>query len=218
MRQCETDLQERHKEIRELKSSEALLNQVKIDLAKLNDPRSRSKTEQATIAQEDHFQQQLQQEQQRYQKTQEQLSILSEQIATYNTLDADIANQEAIQQHSQNGYRNYLNHQKEAQLLPEREQAYQQQSSVTAQAERMLHEVEQAYLEANAAFDRGELDTLNAAITQLRTDLATLAQKMQHHQASINRLEQQIERAAGRTAQERASCRRSSSSTGVPRW
>lgn len=195
VRQYETDLRERREEATELQGSEALLKQVKANLDKLNDPRSRSKTEEATIAKEGHFQQQLQKEQQRYQETQQQLSTLSEQLATYNTLDTDIANQDAIQQHSQNGYRNYLNHQKEAQLLPEREQAYQQQSSVTAQAERTLHEVEQAYLEANAAFDRGELETLNAAITQLRTDLATLAQKMQHHQASINRLEQQIERA-----------------------
>jgi exonuclease SbcC len=195
VRQYEADIRERQQEARELQGSEALLKQVKANLDKLNDPRSRSKTEQATIAKEGHFQQQLQKEQQRYQETQEQLANLSEQLAMYNTLDSDIANQDAIQQHSQNGYQNYLNHQKEAQLLPEREQAYQQQGSVTAQAERTLHEVEHTYLEANAAFDRGELDTLNAAITQLRTDLATLAQKMQHHQASINRLEQQIERA-----------------------
>src|SRR5439155_9826115 len=104
--------QERRQEARELQGSEALLKQVKANLDKLNDPRSRSKTEQATIAQEGYFQQQLQKEQQRYQETQQQISTLSEQLATYNALDADIANQEAILQHSQNGYQNYLNHQK----------------------------------------------------------------------------------------------------------
>ncbi|HZU02229.1 MAG TPA: hypothetical protein VFA10_21350, partial [Ktedonobacteraceae bacterium] len=195
MRQYEADIKERQQEVRELQGSEALLKQVKANLDKLNDPRSRSKMQQSIIAREGHFQEELQKEQQRHQQTQQQLATLSEQLATYNTLDADIANQDAIQQHSQNGYRNYLNHQKEAQLLPEREQAYQQQSSVTTQAERTLHEVEQAYLEANAAFDRAELDRLLADIKKLHTDLATLAEKMQHHQATMNRLEQQIERA-----------------------
>jgi exonuclease SbcC len=194
-RQCEADLQERRQEAKELQGSEALLKQVKASLEKLNDPRSLSKTEQAIIAQENNFQQQLQKEQQRHQETQQQLVALSEQLAVYNTLDADIANQEAILQHSQNGYQNYLKHQTEARLLPEREQAYQQQQSTTEQAERTLREVEQAYLEANAAFDSAELSTVNAEIARLHTDLATLAQKMQHHQEHINRLEQQIEHA-----------------------
>jgi exonuclease SbcC len=195
VRQCEVDLQERRQEIRGLQGSEVLLEQVKANLDKLNDPRSRSKTEQATIAKEGHFQQQLQREQQRCQEIQRQLSTLSEQLATYSTLDADIANQDAIQQHSQNGHRNYLNHQNEAQLLPEREQAYQQQRAATEQAERTLHEVEQAYLEANAAFNQTELDAVNAEIAKLRTALTTLAEKMQNHQEYINRLEQQIEHA-----------------------
>ena len=195
VRQYEADLRERQQEVRELQGSEVLLKQVQANLDKLNDPRSRSKTQQAIIAREGHFQEELQKEQQRYQETQQQLSTLSEQLATYNTLDTDIANQDAIQQHSQDGYKNYLNHQKEAQMLPEREQAYQQQSSVTAQAEQALRKVEHAYLEADAAFDKAELDTVNAAVARLRTDLATLAQKMQHHLAYINRLEQQIEQA-----------------------
>jgi exonuclease SbcC len=58
VRQYEADLRERQQEARELQGSEALLKQVQVRLDKLNDPRSRSKTEQATIAKEGQFQQQ----------------------------------------------------------------------------------------------------------------------------------------------------------------
>jgi len=190
--QCEADLQERRQEAEGLRGSDAHLEAANAELAQLNDPRSRSKTQLAIVAQEDQFTRQLQSEQQKGQETEQQLEQLQKQLAVYASLDSNIAQQEAMRLSSEEGYRNYLQHKKEAQTLPEREQSYQQQLQTTEQAAQTLQEAEQAYLNAQAAFDADELKNVLMLIEQLNRDLAKLAIEMQHQQDKINELERQI--------------------------
>ena len=194
-RQYEVDLQERRVEVEGLRGAETQFKQVSASLEALNDPRTRSRAEQATIAQEDYFEQQLQMEQQRQQEMSQQLQALQAQLLDFATLDSDIAQQDALLRLSENGYKDYLQNEKEAQLLPERAQAYQQQQQATGQAAKTLQEVEQAYEIAKAEFNRDELAALQGEIERLRNELATLAQKMRHHQELINELERKIEQA-----------------------
>ncbi len=141
----------------------------------MNDPRSRSKTQLAIVAQEDQFTHQLQAEQQEehgdiFRRSQQ----LQTQLVAYATLDTDIAQQEVTQRNSYDGYQNYLQHKNEAQTLPEREQAYQQQALTTGQAAQTLQEAEQAYRSAQDAFDADELKAVNSEIEHLNGALASL--------------------------------------------
>jgi len=192
IRQCEADLHERRLEVEELSGSKAQLDQVKAQLVQLNDPRSRSKTQLSIVAQEDQFTRQLQNELQKEQETAMQVQQLQTQLVTYATLDTDIAQQEVTQRNSYDGYQNYLQHKNEAQTLPEREQAHQQQTHITMQADQTLQEAEQTYESAQATFDADELKTVNAEIERLNGALASLATAMKHQQDKINELERQI--------------------------
>lgn len=194
-RQLESDLQERLVQARELQGSEAQLKQVREELEQLRDPRARSKAQQAIIDQQSAFEQRLHTEERQWQETQHQLQQLSQQLAAYDTLDTDIGTQEAVCQASLTGYQNYLKNETEARLLPEREQVYQQHRTATEQAAHVLQESEHAYREAEMQFDQAELDTTRAEIDRLRSGLASLAEKMQHHQHSMNQLGQQIAQA-----------------------
>jgi DNA repair protein SbcC/Rad50 len=193
--QCEADLEERRRAASELSGSKAQLDQVKVELAQLNDPRSRSKTQLSIVAQEDQFTQQLQSEQQKRLEIETLVQDLQTQLAAYATLDTDIAQQEIIQRSSYNGYQNYLQHQNEAQTLPDREQVYQQQAQITGQAAQTLQSAEHDYSGARAAFNADELKTVSAEIERLNGALAALATAMKHQQDKINALEQQIEQA-----------------------
>jgi exonuclease SbcC len=192
IQQCEADLDERRRAMNELSGSKAQLDQVKAQLTQLNDPRSRSKTQLAIVAQEDQFTSQLQSEQQKMQETESQAQQVQTQLAAYTSLDIDIAQQEVIQRNSYDGYQNYLQHKNEAQTLPERERVYEQQARTTEQAAQTLQEAEQAYTGAQATFDADELKTVNAEIERLNGALAALATAMKHQQDKINELERQI--------------------------
>ena len=89
-------------------------------------------------------------------------------------------------------YRIYLQNEQEAQRLPEREEIYRQQLATTEQAEEQLRAVEQAYHQAKATFNEEELKSVRAKITNLREELAALAQAMLHNQAKMKELEMQI--------------------------
>lgn len=193
--QYEADIQERRVELEHLQGSDAQFKRIKAELAALNDPRGLSRAQQAVVAQEAQYQQQLATLQQRQQETQGKLQELNKQVATYATLDSDIAQQEAILALCQEGYQTYLKNETEAQRLPERERAYQQQFTAREQAWQQLQEVEQAYTQARSAFNQEELTSLKAEIEHLRKELLVLAQRMQHHQEIIKELEQKIEQA-----------------------
>ncbi|MBV9709905.1 MAG: hypothetical protein JO011_03185, partial [Ktedonobacteraceae bacterium] len=186
--QCEAELEERRREASTLSGSKGQLEQVEAELRQLNDPRSRSKTQLAIVAQEDQFTSQLQNEQQKKQETEAQAQQVQTQLTAYTSLDADIAQQEVIQHNSYDGYQNYLQHKNEAQTLPDRERVYQQQAHTTEQAAQALQEAEQAYTGAREAFDVDELKTVNAEIERLNGALAALATAMKHQQDKINEL------------------------------
>ncbi|MBO0782571.1 MAG: hypothetical protein J2P37_27465, partial [Ktedonobacteraceae bacterium] len=193
--QYETDLQQRRAELKELRDSEEQLQRCEAELAVLNDPRSQSKTQQHTIAQESHFSQQLQAEQQRHTAIFEQIQQLEQQISTYNQLDTEITRQEALLQSSQSSYQNYLTNINEARLLPEREAGWRKQAAETEQAAQTLQQARQAYTAARDAFNEQELATLKDELTRLQKELAALAQKMKYHQEYINDLAQRIAQA-----------------------
>ncbi|HLI87527.1 MAG TPA: SMC family ATPase [Ktedonobacteraceae bacterium] len=195
VQQCERDLNERRQEAASLQDSQAWLAGIEAALRELNDPRASSKTQQAIIAQESHFAQQLQAEQQRLRETEQRLQALQEQLRAYATLDDEIVQHEALRQQSRQGHQNYLQHEQVARLLPERERAYQAQLESVAEAGRSLREVEQAYHEAQAAFNAEELEALSAEIERLRGSLAALARDMKYQQEKINSLEQKIREA-----------------------
>jgi exonuclease SbcC len=195
IQQYEADLQACQCEMEGLRGSDAQLKLVEHDLATLRDPRTQRAAQQDIIAREGYFQQQLQAEQQRLQTIQQQLQQLQEQLAVYQTLDSDIAMQEAIRQQSESGYKQYLTHEKEAQALPEREQAHQQQLVKTQWAEQELHKAEEAYRQADAAFNRDELVAVDAEIRRLESELSALEEKRKNSQAKMAQLAQQIETA-----------------------
>lgn len=193
--QLEEQMQELRSELDGLRGSEVQLQEIEAHLQALNDPRSQNKAQLDTIGREPTYTRQLQAEIQQQQTTQEQLLSLQEQLTVYATLDADIGHQEGIAQTCQEGHRKYVTNQKNAQQLPAREQSYQQQVSVSKQAETTLHEAEQTYFAERANFDESERETVKLEVQRLRGDLERLAEKMQYHQATINDLEQNIRKA-----------------------
>jgi len=198
VQQCTVDLREREGQAEELRGSGDGLAQVKRELSKLNDPRSRSKAQQEIIKQEPGHQRHLQEEQQKEQETEQQLQGLEQQLLVYADLDVHIGEQEAICQHSQDGYQTYLKNEQAAKLLPERERAYSQARNTAEKAGQLLHDAEQAYLKAQAAFDEEELLEVGENIKQLRDKLAELAEAMRNLQKKINEYEQLIAQAEAR--------------------
>lgn len=193
--QYESNLQERRRELDDLRDSEARLHTCTTDLAALGDPRAQSKIQQNIIAQENTFQSKLQTEQQRRSTILSQIEQLREQISVYQTLDAEIEAQKALSQDTHAGHQNYLTHINEARLLPSRETAYNEQVSETKQAEQALRAAENAYNVSRATFDEQELERLKSELTRLQQNLASLAQTMKHQQEHMNDLTQNIARA-----------------------
>jgi exonuclease SbcC len=193
--QLDEQMQELRNELDSLRGCEAQLQEVEATLQALNDPRSQNKAQLDTIGREPVYTRQLQAELQQQQAAQDQLHSLQEQLAVYASLDADIGHQEGIVQTCQEGHFKYVSNLKDAQQLSTREQSYQQQVTASKQAEATLAEVEQTYFAARDAFDESELETVKAEVKRLRDELSVLAERMQHHQFSINDLEQNIGRA-----------------------
>lgn len=195
--QLETDLQELRQQVAQFKGSEAQLAQMEAELAALNDPRSQSKTQQSIVGKEAYYQQQLQAEQQRQEEILRKMQSFDEQIAIYASLDEDIARQDAVIKQCEKSYRIYLQNEQEAQRLPKHEEVYRQQLISTEQTEQQLRIVEQAYHKAKAAFNEEELKIVRAKITDLREELAALAQTMLHNQTDMNELAAKIAEAEG---------------------
>jgi exonuclease SbcC len=192
IQQCEQDLQERRQKAESLRGSESLLKGVEAELARLNDPRSRSRAQQTIIAQEGNHLEQQRVAQQRSLELHQRLQDLQQLLAAYETLDADIAKQDAFLQLSRPGYHTYLKYVEVARTLPQREQAYQQQLQATEQAQRTLQETERSYQSARDSFDENELLNVRDQLDHLRKEQAALAEKMQHHQKFMNDLSQKI--------------------------
>ncbi len=190
--QLEADLQELRQQAAQFKGSEAQLAQMETELAALNDPRSQSKAQQSIVGKEEYYQQQLQIEYQKQEEIQRKIQAFDEQLIAYASLDEEIAQQDIVIKQCENSYRIYLQNEQEAQRLPEREEAYRQQLTTTEQAEQQLQAVEQAYHEAKAVFNEEELKTVRATITNLREELAALAQAMLHNQKDMSELETKI--------------------------
>ncbi|GCF06536.1 hypothetical protein KDI_01000 [Dictyobacter arantiisoli] len=195
LEQVAADIQTFQQEATQLQGSLSRLKQLEAELVALNDPRSESRARQEVIAKEAQYQQQLASSRLQQQQSEEQLQALDSQLVAYATLDSMIAQQEAISQLSKAGYQRYLQYQNEAQLLPERTEAYQQQSTATAQAAQQLQQLQQAFQQAQAAFQQQELDTLRTTIGQLKDTQNELAGNMKSLQEQIAKLEQDIERA-----------------------
>jgi DNA repair protein SbcC/Rad50 len=193
--QHEEQLAELRREFDELRGCESELKEVEAALHTLNDPRAQNKTQLSIIAQEGKFSERLHAESQQYQEGQARQDELQTQLADYCTLDDDVARQEQIIQQCQEGHRSYLENQKTAQLLPEREQAYQQQIEAARQAQEQRQEAERAHHAAEAAFDKAEWETVKEEVKRLRSELASLGERMQQHQKYMNGLEQNISRA-----------------------
>ncbi len=192
--QLEAGVQERRQEAASLQGSAAQLKQINAELATLNDPRGASKAQQAIIAQEAYYQQQLETQQQRQQAVLQKIHQLDALLAVFSELDDDIVRQDTIMHTCHAGYQHYLQNEQEARSLPERERVYQQQLRIVEQARQQLQELEQTYTAASQAFDQQELATLKVEVERLRRELTALAERMQHHQRHINTLEQQIAR------------------------
>ncbi len=186
---------ELRQELAGLKGSDVLLKQTEDELSALNDPRSRSKAQQNVVEQEGNFIKQLQAEEQRLQETQQQISLLSTQLAYYADLDNSLQQQEAIRLSSFNGYQSYLKSEDAARLLPEREQAYQHQLQIAAQAEECLQAASQAFHEADAAFHESELLIARDEVDRLKNSLATLNGEIERNQHDMQKLEGQIAQA-----------------------
>jgi len=193
--QYTADQDERKRQADELRESEQKLKEINQQRDALNDPRSQSKTQQAVIKQEATFQQQLQAEQQKVEESEEQLRQLEQQLAHYAELDAQIGQQEAIVQQCGSRYSIYLKNVDTAKLLPERETAHQQAFQKAEQAGRDLLAAEQAYQEAQDAFNEQELVEVEEEINLLTGELAALAVAMRTLQQEINEHEQRIEHA-----------------------
>ena len=190
--QYTTDLDERRRQGNEVSGSAGQLEQVKQDLQALNDPRSLRKAQQEIIKQEPTHLQQLQVQQQKRRQTEQQLQTLDEQLQQFAQLDAHIGEQEAIRNQCKSKHDIYIQNENVAKLLPTREQACRQALSRADQAQEDLLKAEQAYQEAVAAFDEGELHSITAEIEQLLTTLSELATQMTELQLKINELEQKI--------------------------
>ena len=193
--QCEIDWLQRQQRADELNKSAEELKDVNQQLQALNDPRSLSKTQQATIQKESTYQQQMQTEQRKAQEIEEQLAQLEQRLSRYADLDAHIGQQEFIQQDCGASYSTYLKNIDTAKLLPERTSIYDQALQKAEQAKQALFAAEKAYQEARDMFNEQELVELELEINRLTGELAGLAAEMQKLQAEINILEQRIERA-----------------------
>jgi exonuclease SbcC len=194
LEQTISDIEERGQQAEELRDSTFQLEHVGMELASLNDPRSQSKVQQATIQREGEYQAQLRQEQRRQQEIAQRSQELEQQLAQYADLDGRIGEQEAIRQACQQGYSTYLKNQDMARQLPEREQAYQNALGKVEQAQQNLQAAETALMEAKALFNEEELAALEQEITQLNRSIATIAQELSTLQAVINELERKLER------------------------
>ncbi len=192
IQQCEQDVRERRQKAESLRGSENHLKGVEADLARLNDPRTRSKAQQHTIAQESSHLEQQRGEQRRAFELQQRLQDLQQQLAAYEQLDADIARQDALLQLTRSGYLTYLKSIEVARTLPTRERDYQQHRQESEQAQRTLQEMERSYWTAQSSFDEAELSRVRDRLDLLRKEQAGLAEKMQHHQKYMNELEGKI--------------------------
>jgi exonuclease SbcC len=186
------EYQERQQEAHNLQGCYDQLQTLSAELAALNNPRARYQAQQEIATREESYRQQLRNEQQKLETILQKITHLGNQLAVYSTLDTEITQQEELQRQSSKGYQLYLTYQQEAQQLAGREQACTQQANLTQQAQQQLQESERAYQTASAAFHQQELTDAQTVLQQLRTDLATLAQKMKHHQDLIRGLELQI--------------------------
>ena len=195
IQQATTDLHERQQEVQALSGVTGQLVNVKAQLEALDDPRSRSKAQQEIIKQESTHQQQLLVEQQQQQKVAHQLQSLEQQLQHYANLDTTITEQESILQQSLAGYQAYLQNEQTARLLPEREQAYQHMQRMAGEVRQALQLAAEASLKAEAAFHLEELESVDKQVNQLHKDLGQLAAAMKGLQDTINKLEQQIQRA-----------------------
>ena len=193
--QCEIDWLQRQQRADELNKSAEELKDVNQQLQALNDPRSLSKTQQATIQKESTYQQQMQTEQRKAQEIEEQVRQVQQHLRRYTDLDAQIGQQESIQQDCGASYSTYLKNIDTAKMLPERTQIYNQALQKAEQAKQALLAAEQAYQKARDTFNEQELIELEHEINRLTGELAGLAAEMQKLQAEINTLEQRIERA-----------------------
>ncbi|GHO93837.1 hypothetical protein KSF_038850 [Reticulibacter mediterranei] len=192
IQQCEQDVRERRQKAESLRGSENLLKGVETDLDQLNDPRTRSKAQQHTIAQESSHLEQQRGEQQRAFELQRRLQELQQQLAAYEQLDANIARQDALLQMTRPGYHAYLKSIEVARTLPARERDYQQLVRESELARQTLQKMEQTYWAARSNFDEAELLRVRDRLDLLRKEQAGLAEKMQHHQKYMNELEGRI--------------------------
>src|SRR6202043_1104340 len=119
----------------ELRDSEQRLRQVEEQIKALNDPRSASKAQQATIKREPDYRQQLQTEESQGQQHEQQLQDLQQQLAQYSGLDAYIGQQEAVREQCKAGYNTYLKNQDVARQLPERQHTHQEASANAEQSD-----------------------------------------------------------------------------------
>ena len=192
---CQADLNERRQQADELRGSGDQLVRVEQELQVLNDPRSRSKAQQEIIRQEPAYQQQMQAEEQKRQKSEGQLHSLEAELKVYASLDIRIGEQEAIRQQSEPRYQMYLQNEQAARRLPERELAFQLALRKAEQAQQALLSAQQAHRDAVAAFNAEELAYLAEEIERLQEKLAGLAEAMRNLQIDINELERNISQA-----------------------
>jgi len=195
LRLWESDLQELRRQVSDLSGSDVQLKLVREELTQLNDPRAQRAARQAIIDQEGTHLQHLQDQQQREQAIEQQLRILQDQLAAFQTLDSEIALQEVTRQQCQRGYHNYLKNIELAQTLPARERIYKEQLVATEVAQQILQEAEQAYQSALTAFDEQKRQVVKAEIERLHNELSTLAEKLQRNQLDINEWEKKISEA-----------------------
>jgi exonuclease SbcC len=193
--QLEEQMQELRIELDGLRGCEARLQEIEATLQALNDPRSQNKAQLDTIDREPAYTRQLQAEIQQQQEMQEQLQDLQKQMAIYATLDTEIGLQEGIVQACEEGHRQYVINLHAARQLPAREQSYQEQVSECKQVEAALQEIERAYCEAREHFNEDEREQVKSEVKRLRSELASLAERMQYQQVMINDLEQNVRKA-----------------------
>lgn len=191
----DADLNDLRQQLAELKGSDLLLKQTETELLTLNDPRSRSKTQQHIVEQESLFTKQLYDEEQRLAQTQEQIVLLDTQLAQYNELDNLITQQEAKRLSSQSGYQNYLKNEDAARQLPERERVYRQQLRKASEAVEQQEAASQAFHDADAAFDERELQMMRDEVERLRDNLTTLKGGIDRNKQDMERLVEQIAQA-----------------------
>ena len=195
LEQTIADIRERGQQAEELRDSAAQLELVRQELAQLNDPRSLSKVQQATIQREAEYQGQLRQEQEKQQRIEQLLQGLHQQLAEFKDLDANIGEQDAIRQVCQQGYNTFLKNQDIARQLPERRQAYHSALRKSEQATRDLQGAEVAFTAAKAAFNEEEQAAIEQEISFLNREISAIARELTNLQEKINELVQKIDHA-----------------------